>query len=262
MKSRTSVCLQGCIKLRPARACSADFQSAVSQVSNLPPLEHTSGLGVATPCRLGSRRLAHSLPLARPFGPCPRFTLARNSRPEHGPALLLGALVLCASLHQAGAQNAYLDHRLVSDLPGADLTDTNLLNPWGIAFSPTGAFWISDNHAGVSTLYNSSGAPQALVVNIPPPAGGAPPAAPTGMIYNTNTAAFFVAPNAAARFIFSTEDGTIAAWNSGTNAVLKVTNSTAGAVYASPPSHDPISGRRGIHGERAERVCVLRATGA
>jgi len=36
----------GCIKL----ARSADFQSAVSLVSNLPISKHASGLGVSTPC--------------------------------------------------------------------------------------------------------------------------------------------------------------------------------------------------------------------
>ena len=33
--------------------------------------------------------------------------------------------------------------------------DPNLQNPWGVAESPTGSpFWVSDNAAGVSTLYN------------------------------------------------------------------------------------------------------------
>jgi uncharacterized protein (TIGR03118 family) len=127
--------------------------------------------------------------------------------------------------------NAYVDHWLVSDLPGtADFTDPNLLNPWGIAFSPTGPFWISDNHAGVSTLYNRSGTPQTLIVNIPPPPGGSGAGSPTGIIFN-NTTGFNVAPNTPARFIFSTEDGTLIGWASGTNAVVTADNSAAGAIY-------------------------------
>ncbi len=48
-----------------------------------------------------------------------------------------------------------LQTNLVSDLPGvAQKTDPNLVNPWGISESPTSPFWISDNNAGVSTLYN------------------------------------------------------------------------------------------------------------
>src|SRR4029077_1762983 len=107
-----------------------------------------------------------------------------------------------------------------------------LVNPWGIAFSASSPFWVSDNHAGVSTLYNSTGAVQALVVTIPPPAGSTSPASPTGIIFNGNTNSF-VLTNGPARFIFATEDGTIAAWNNsnGPNAVLVADNSAAGAIY-------------------------------
>src|SRR5258708_36867600 len=73
----------------------------------------------------------------------------------------------------AWGQNAYVIHNLVSDLPGvADVTDTNLVNPWGIAFSSSSLFWISDNHSGLSTLYNTSGRASYLIVNIPPPIAG------------------------------------------------------------------------------------------
>ena len=36
--------------------------------------------------------------------------------------------------------------------------DPNLVNPWGISESGGSPFWISDNNAGVSTLYNVPGA--------------------------------------------------------------------------------------------------------
>jgi len=141
------------------------------------------------------------------------------------------SLMLSMPSRSAWAQNAYIQHNLVSDLPGvADHTDTNLLNPWGISFSPTSPFWISDNHSGLSTLYNGSGTPQALVVTIPPPAGGTPPASPTGTVWN-NTTGFIATGTTPSRFLFSTEDGTISAWASGASAVLKVDNSTNGAVY-------------------------------
>lgn len=116
----------------------------------------------------------------------------------------------------------YQQVNLVSDIPNLALhTDTNLLNPWAIATSPTGPFWIADNHIGLSTLYNTAGDLQALVVTIPPPTGGTPPSAPTGMVFN-NTTDFNVSAGAPALFVFSTEDGTIAGWNAGTSAVLKV----------------------------------------
>ena len=145
---------------------------------------------------------------------------------------LVAGLALAAALPSlADAQNAYLQHNLVSDLPRlASHTDTNLLNPWGIAFSATGPFWISDNHGGVSTIYNSSGTPQSLIVNIPPPAGGTPPGAPTGIVFSS-VPGFPVAPGIPSRFIFATEDGTIIGWNTGTNAGVMVDNSASGAVY-------------------------------
>lgn len=126
---------------------------------------------------------------------------------------------------------SYLQHNLVSDLPGlADFVDTNLLNPWGIAFGGTTPFWIADNHSGFSTIYDTTGALQSLVVTVPPPVGGNPPSAPTGVIYN-NTSNFLVVSNLPARFIFATEDGTLSAWESGTGAMLKVDNSSSNAIY-------------------------------
>jgi uncharacterized protein (TIGR03118 family) len=128
---------------------------------------------------------------------------------------------------------------LVSDVPGrAAHTDPNLVNPWGIAHSPTSPFWVSDNHTGVSTLYDGSGAPVPLVVTIPPPAGS--PAgtvsSPTGQVFN-GTSDFVITAgtkSAPALFIFDSEDGTLSGWNTNvdaTNAVVTVDRSSAGAVY-------------------------------
>lgn len=129
------------------------------------------------------------------------------------------------------ALRTYAQHNLVSDIPGfADNLDTNMLNPWGIAFSASWPFWISDNHAGVSTLYDSAGAAQSLVVTIPPPNGGTPPAAPTGVVFNSSPD-FLAGPGLPAHYIFATEDGTIVAWNNGADAVLKADNSASGAIY-------------------------------
>jgi uncharacterized protein (TIGR03118 family) len=149
------------------------------------------------------------------------------------PCVQLVALAAILSLGtSARGQNAYLQHNLVSDLAGqADHTDTNLVNPWGITASATSPFWVSDNHSGFSTLYNSTGGVLSLVVTIPPPAGGQPPAAPTGIIFNGDSKSFLVGTNQPARFIFATEDGTISGWNSGSNAVLQVDNSASGTVY-------------------------------
>jgi uncharacterized protein (TIGR03118 family) len=119
---------------------------------------------------------------------------------------------------------------LVSDLGtvGAAHTDSHLVNSWGIAHGPSSPWWVADNGTGLSTLYDSSGNPQSLVVTIPPPSNNPTgTAAPTGIVFNS-TSDFVVGHgnNAAALFIFATEDGTISAWNgsAGTKAVLEVDN--------------------------------------
>ena len=132
------------------------------------------------------------------------------------------------------SHNAYLQQNLVSDVAGtASVTDTNLVNPWGIATSATSPFWVSDNHTGLSTLYDSTGGIQSVVVTIPTGAGGLAPSHPTGIIFNGTTN--FVVPagasNAPAHFIFAAEEGTISAWTSGGQALLEVDNSAAKAIY-------------------------------
>lgn len=116
---------------------------------------------------------------------------------------------------------------LVSNVPGlAATTDSNLINPWGVAFSATSPFWISNQGSGTSTLYDGAGNKVPLVVSIP---GGAPPVTgPTGQVFNSTTG--FSLPNgSAAKFIFDSLNGTIAGWNGGTSAVTEVT--TPGAIY-------------------------------
>jgi uncharacterized protein (TIGR03118 family) len=160
---------------------------------------------------------------------------------KYSVVCLATAALLFTSPRNASTQprtNVYIMHGLVSDLRGqAEVFDPNLSNPWGIALSSASPFWISDNHTGVATVYDSNGRPfpsgNPLVVTIPPPAGGMPPAAPTGIVFN-GTNSFALATGMPARFIFTTEDGTISGWNpmvDPTNAVLKVDQSTSGAVY-------------------------------
>src|SRR5207237_6550784 len=79
--------------------------------------------------------------------------------------VLLGLLTSFSSL--ANAQGYKLTV-LVADQAGkAPNTDSHLINPWGISYTSTGDFWVSDNNAGVSTLYDSNGIVQSLVVTIP-----------------------------------------------------------------------------------------------
>jgi uncharacterized protein (TIGR03118 family) len=138
-------------------------------------------------------------------------------------------LLTPASIFAAGA-NIYVRHDLVSDQAGlADVTDPNLVDPWGVSFSATGVFWVSNTGKGNSTLYNGSGAITPTVVTVPAAATGKQ-GTPTGQVFNGGTG-FVLANGSPARFIFSTIDGTISAWNAGTLAAIMVDNSASGAVY-------------------------------
>jgi uncharacterized protein (TIGR03118 family) len=107
--------------------------------------------------------------------------------------------------------------------------DPAMVNPWGLASSPTGPFWTSDNGTGVSTIYNGAGVKQPLTVTIPGPGGAA--STPTGVVFN-GTASAFAINGAKPLFIFDTQDGTLAGWAPafGTTAMLAPT-ATPGAIY-------------------------------
>jgi uncharacterized protein (TIGR03118 family) len=143
------------------------------------------------------------------------------------------------------AGSGFVQTNLVSDVAGlAAIQDPNLVNPWGLTSSATSPWWISDNGAGLSTLYNGNGQPQPganpLMVTIPPPntTPPTPQASPTGVVFN-GTSDFVVSADGhsgPALFLFVTEDGTVSGWNPGVNhdhAILKVNNpnQTTGPVF-------------------------------
>jgi uncharacterized protein (TIGR03118 family) len=158
----------------------------------------------------------------RGAGPAPR-----RARPQIEP--LESRLVLSSS------PTPYLQTNLVSDIPGlAQVTDPNLVNPWGVSFSPTSPFWVSNQGTGTSSLYSINGAvigeptpPGASgnFVNIPTTASG--PQGPTGQVSNNTSS--FVLNGQPAHFIFADLNGTISAWNEGTTATVEAT--TPGATY-------------------------------
>ncbi|HYK12102.1 MAG TPA: TIGR03118 family protein [Gemmatimonadales bacterium] len=122
---------------------------------------------------------------------------------------------------------------LVADSAGAGtrIVDTNLVNPWGLAFSTNGTLWVSDNHTGRSTLYHPDGSVVATVVAIPSNTDTLSGGSPTGVIFSSGSP--FIIPGAgAALFVFASEDGTISAWNASTPHARRVANRSAqSAVY-------------------------------
>ncbi|MGD0743894.1 MAG: TIGR03118 family protein [Verrucomicrobiota bacterium] len=154
------------------------------------------------------------------------------STPRRLSLWVLAASLALASVPAMAKDNkksdGYRQTNLVSDLAGlAQLQDTNLLNPWGISFSAASPFWISDNGAGLSTLYavtnDAGGAPhvakQGLQVTIPGDG------VPTGQLFN-DTGDFN-----GDIFIFAGEDGTISGWRGVLGNAAELLVSRTNAVY-------------------------------
>ena len=146
-------------------------------------------------------------------------------------AVVLSAAVLAGAAQARQAVSAYAVQPLVSDssaTPAAS-TDPSLVNGWGLSAGPTTPWWASDNGTNLSTLYSGTGAKTALTVSVP--------GAPTGTVFNGSATDFVVSgggTSGAARFLFSTEGGTILGWTpsvNGTAAVVGADRSSAGAVY-------------------------------
>ncbi len=136
-----------------------------------------------------------------------------------------------AALASPPVAHQYQQTNLVSDVPGwAPLTDANLVNAWGLSRSATSPWWVADNGTGVSTLYTGAGAKIPLTVTIPSAPGETPPSAPTGTVFNSSSDFKLHTNNLPARFLFVTENGTIAGWNGGATAINEV-NRAGWAVY-------------------------------
>jgi uncharacterized protein (TIGR03118 family) len=155
------------------------------------------------------------------------------------------------------AATGYLVHNLIADQAGvANLTDPNLVNPWGIAISASSPFWLCNAGAGsgtgvsttgISTVYTFSATTLSISstkVSIPPaPSGG--DTSCTGIITNGSTA-FLVGTTTPtkASFIFSSQGGTVTGWASAVNPTLAqpaIDNSASGAVYKGLAFYNPSS---------------------
>ena len=170
----------------------------------------------------------------------PRCCRSFSAAPIHRLAVLVGAVVAFACGNDTSGPG-FKQTSLVSNIEGkAPVTDSNLINPWGIAHGPNGPWAVANNGTGVSTRYDGGGNPvdNPSVIAIPPPAGSPPdtPSSPTGVVFNLTTD-FVVTEGAAAapaQLIFATEGGTIAAWSpivDPTAAIITVDNSSANAIY-------------------------------
>jgi uncharacterized protein (TIGR03118 family) len=126
---------------------------------------------------------------------------------------VVGSALVAASPADAHQQpNKYVQHNLVSDVPGmADLTDDQLVNPWGLAQGPTTPAWVADNGKDVATVYRGDLAGGQLLKVAIPGEG------PTGQVFNSSTSDFVVSDgqghSGAAAFIFDSESGDVTGWS-------------------------------------------------
>jgi uncharacterized protein (TIGR03118 family) len=129
---------------------------------------------------------------------------------------LLGLVAVIATGASAGGavtHHGFRQINLVSDIPGkAQLTDSHLVNPWGLAAGPTTPLWVADNGTDVATLY--AGAVHGSPVSQPPLIVSIPGGAPTGQVFNPTNGFKLRAGDTRlpAKFIFDSEAGTITAW--------------------------------------------------
>jgi uncharacterized protein (TIGR03118 family) len=147
--------------------------------------------------------------------------------------LLTVSLTSAGLLADTASAQQYQQTNLVSNSSQSGVTtvDPSLVNPWGIARSSVGPWWVSDEGKGVATIFDGSGKPAPPVLVTIPSAGQAASGSPTGIVFN-GSSDFAVESGKPAIFIFATFDGTIAGWNPQANptvAIQKV-QATPGSV--------------------------------
>jgi uncharacterized protein (TIGR03118 family) len=133
------------------------------------------------------------------------------------------------AIAQSQSTSYYTSTYLTSNLSGkAKYTSSLLENPWGMAYAPGGAFWVSDQVTGWSTLYSGTGEPQSLEVVVPP-ASGSGAGSPTGLVYNASSE--FAIDSWVSAFLFDTLDGTIQGWSDFDPGTTLIAVTTSGASY-------------------------------
>ena len=145
-------------------------------------------------------------------------------------AAVLGSAAVPADA--APKDSRFVQVNAVSDQPGvAPILDPLLVNPWGLALSPTSPLWVANNVSGTATLYRGGGggtpftkaALEVTVVN----------GAPTGQVFN-GTTGFQVSTPLGPRpavFIFDSQTGDVTGWNPANGATAVVAAHSDDAIY-------------------------------
>lgn len=144
----------------------------------------------------------------------------------------IGCMVTLSISPNALFASEFDQTNLVSSVPGlAAHKDSNLVDPWGVAFSPTSPFWMANQNSGTTTLYDGNGNLIEIGGNpaITIPGGASGTAGPTGEVFNSTSG--FQLNGSPAHFIFSNLNGTISGWTGAASAVLAPSATTPGATF-------------------------------
>src|SRR4030095_1645111 len=141
--------------------------------------------------------------------------------------LLLAFSVLvcgCRDDENANPGPSYEQVRLVADASslGASKVDTNLVNAWGMAIDPTGAFWISSAEKDRTIIYDRIGTSVLVPIRIE--------GEPTGVTFNSTSDFIIPGTTKVSKFIYAGEDGTVQAWNTGMSSIEVAVSLYEGAV--------------------------------
>lgn len=146
------------------------------------------------------------------------------------PLVLAGLLTMAvtSALAPRATAQTFQPINLVTDNPAANpglITDSNLVNAWGVSSSPTSPFWVSANGTSKATLYNvdpATNAPTKVGLEVTIPGDGSV----TGQVFNTGAGSGAFNQDT---FLFVSEDGAISGWRGalGTTAELLQVGSSA-----------------------------------
>ena len=141
--------------------------------------------------------------------------------------LIPSLMILAGWANEAWAGSSFNVTPLVTNDQAANpaqITDSHLVNAWGIAYAAGSPFWVSDNGTGLATLYNVNPitnvtTTQGLAVSIPGDGSV------TGQVFNS-TSGFN-----GDRFLFVSEDGTISGWRGALGTTAEVLQLPSDAYY-------------------------------
>ena len=173
-------------------------------------------------------------------------------------AFALGMVVSAAVCR--GSRELHRSQSRFDPAGGADHTEINLTNSWGLIFGPTTPVWVSDDTTGMSTVYDGDGNPILVGSPLRPLVVTSPGGAPTGI---TLTRPLPTSNRVSRRhcrvrcaFLWAAENGVIAAWKGscGSSAVTIPSPATTDGVYkgvaiAGDGSTDSLVCRRCLNGK-------------